>query len=113
MDFDNMIEILFEKCIYMVNVPNRMTDKFWVPFFIFDVALFQFYFMPSKIKLVKYELFPFLLISNTNGTQNGNQFYFDHTVQNQGFSKTCQPSTYDKYSQIYFSSKINNTSHFL
>merc|ERR1712035_273206 len=98
----------------MVNVSNCMTEKFWVPFMISDVALFLFYLKPSKIKLVKYELFPFLLILNTNGTQNDTQLYFDHTVQNQGFSKTClcQPSTYDKYSQIYFSSKINKFLNF-
>ena len=64
----------------MVNVSNHMTETFWVPFIISDVTLFLFYLKPSKIKLVKYELFPFLLISNTNGTQNGAQLYFDHTV---------------------------------
>ena len=94
MDFDNMIEILYEKCFYMVRVSNRMIHNFWVPFFIFNVALFLFYLMPSKIKLVKYELFLSFSLQKTNNAQNGTQLYFDHKVENQGFLKTCQPFTY-------------------
>ena len=45
-----MIEILFEKCIYMVNVSNRMTKTFWVTFIIFDVALLLFYLKAQAFK---------------------------------------------------------------